>query len=57
MDSIYLANKYGTAMPYDAWGRARQAVEFVYQNWQNADAGIWEIRDAPREFLHSRLMC
>ena len=25
--------------------------------WQEADHGIWEVRDEPRHFLHSKLMC
>jgi GH15 family glucan-1,4-alpha-glucosidase len=27
------------------------------RRWREPDHGIWEIRDAPRHFLHSKLMC
>jgi GH15 family glucan-1,4-alpha-glucosidase len=57
LDSIYLSNKYGTAMSHDAWASTCGVVDYVSANWQRADAGIWEIRDTPREFTHSRLMC
>lgn len=32
-------------------------VDHVSRHWGDADEGIWEIRDKPRHFLHSRLMC
>ena len=57
LDSIYLSNKYGRAISYDGWNNVRRIVEHVCERWREADAGIWEMRDAPREFLHSRVMC
>jgi len=57
MDSIYLSNKYGHAISHDAWGGVREVIDFVCDHWQDADAGIWEMRREPQEFLHSRLMC
>lgn len=32
-------------------------VEAVARRWREPDHGIWEIRDAPREHVHSRVMC
>jgi GH15 family glucan-1,4-alpha-glucosidase len=57
LDSVYLANKYGTAVSHDRWSRLRIAIEYVVGNWESADTGIWEIRGEPRHFLHSRMMC
>ncbi|MCK8783932.1 glycoside hydrolase family 15 protein [Roseomonas sp. NAR14] len=57
LDSIYLANKYGPAIWHDEWMGVVRVVDHVCECWQEADAGIWEMRSAPREFLHSRLMC
>ena len=57
LDSVYLANKYGTAVSHDRWSRLSTAVEYVIGHWEAADAGIWEIRAEPRHFLHSRMMC
>ncbi len=33
------------------------AVEAASSRWRDDDQGIWEIRGAPRPFLHSKLMC
>jgi GH15 family glucan-1,4-alpha-glucosidase len=57
IDAFYLANKYGRAVHRAGWHALQENINFVMQNWRRPDCGIWEIRDTPREFLHSRLMC
>jgi GH15 family glucan-1,4-alpha-glucosidase len=57
LDSTYLSNKYGAAMSHAGWQHVRGIVDFVIAHWQEPDAGIWEMRSAPRHFLHSRVMC
>ncbi len=56
-DSSYLANKYGDAISHEGWQQLCDIAAYVCDHWRDADAGIWEIRDEPRAFLHSRLMC
>ncbi|WP_218143129.1 glycoside hydrolase family 15 protein [Luteibacter sp. UNC138MFCol5.1] len=57
MDSVYLSNKYGTAISHAEWEHVKRFVDHVRTHWNEPDEGIWEIRDASRHFLHSRLMC
>jgi GH15 family glucan-1,4-alpha-glucosidase len=57
MDSIYLSNKYGNPVSYAEWQDIQRILEWLGKNWQRPDAGIWEVRGKPREFLHSRVMC
>lgn len=57
LDSIYLSNKYGEAISHADWVGVCEVVNFVCENWQRPDAGIWEGREPPREHLHSQLMC
>jgi GH15 family glucan-1,4-alpha-glucosidase len=57
LDSVYLSNKYGHAISHDDWQGVRRVVDHVCQEWRSPDAGIWEMRSEPREYLHSRLMC
>jgi alpha,alpha-trehalase len=33
------------------------AADTAARRWREQDQGIWEIRGAPRDFLHSKLMC
>ncbi len=57
MDAIYLATKYGKALPYDAWKKICWLVDWVAQNWTRPDEGIWEVRGGRQQYLHSRVMC
>jgi GH15 family glucan-1,4-alpha-glucosidase len=57
MDAVYLANKYGDGIAYDGWHNIQGILDWLAQNWNRPDEGIWEVRGGSREFLHSRLMC
>ncbi|MEW5287984.1 glycoside hydrolase family 15 protein [Erwinia papayae] len=57
MDAVYLANKYGEAISHRGWMHVSKMIDYVSENWNQADAGIWEMRGEPQHFLHSRLMC
>lgn len=57
MDSIYLFNKYGEPISYDFWKKIEGQINWVSNNWEQPDEGIWEVRGGRKEFLHSRLMC
>jgi GH15 family glucan-1,4-alpha-glucosidase len=57
MDSAYLFNKYGTSIGYDSWLDLRRMVDWVCENWQRPDEGIWEVRTGRQKFVFSRLMC
>jgi GH15 family glucan-1,4-alpha-glucosidase len=57
MDSVYLFNKYGTPISYDFWIQLRYLINWVCDNWQREDEGIWETRGGQRNFVYSRLMC
>ncbi len=57
MDSVYLYNKYGTPISYDLWRQLRLLVNWVCDNWQRTDEGIWEVRGGPRHFVYSKVMC
>jgi GH15 family glucan-1,4-alpha-glucosidase len=57
LDAVYIANKRGAPSSLDAWTKLTGLVDFVCENWQQPDEGIWEFRGEKRHFLHSRLMC
>ena len=56
IDSIYLFNKYGTPISHDAWEDVRKIVDWVGENWDGVDEGIWETRGGRQKFTYSRLM-
>jgi len=57
MDSVYLYNKYGSPISYDLWTHLRQLMNYVCDNWQKVDEGIWEVRSGRQHFTYSKLMC
>jgi len=57
MDSVYLFNKYGSPIGYDAWTHLRRLVDWVCENGRQEDHGVWEVRGGRRHFVYSRLMC
>ena len=57
MDAVYLSNKYGEAISERGWRNVCSTINYLYEHWQEPDAGIWEMRGEPQHFLHSRLMC
>jgi GH15 family glucan-1,4-alpha-glucosidase len=56
IDSVYLYNKHGTPISHDAWSDLVRIVEWVCENWDQADEGIWEVRGGRQHFTYSRLM-
>ena len=56
IDSIYLYNKYGEAVSFDLWHQLVDQVNWLCDNWQQPDEGIWEMREGRQEFLYSRMM-
>ena len=57
MDAVYLYNKHGSPISYDLWTHLRTLINWVCDNWQIEDEGIWETRGSRRNFVYSRLMC
>jgi GH15 family glucan-1,4-alpha-glucosidase len=56
IDSVYLYNKHGTPISHGAWTDLARIVDWVCENWDQADEGIWEVRGGRQHFTYSRLM-
>lgn len=48
MDGIYLYNKYGKPISYDAWLAIRELTDFVCGVWKEKDMSIWVCIDCWR---------
>jgi GH15 family glucan-1,4-alpha-glucosidase len=57
LDSLYLYNKHVMPISYDVWVRIRHGLDWLCDNWQQPDEGIWEVRGGRRHFVYSKLMC
>lgn len=41
----------------EIWPLARSLADHVVRHWEEPDQGIWESRESPRQFVHSKAMC
>src|SRR3954451_22768652 len=57
MDSVYLFNKYGRPIAHDGWVELSAVTDWLCENWDQPDEGIWEVRGGRHDFTYSRLMC
>lgn len=57
LDSVYLYNKYGSAISYDFWRHLHRLLDYVCENWNRPDEGIWEVRGERQHFVYSKMMC
>jgi GH15 family glucan-1,4-alpha-glucosidase len=56
MDALYLSNKYVSPTSYDLWVKIRNRLDWICDNWQLPDAGIWEMRNRQEHFVYSKVM-
>ncbi|HET8837753.1 MAG TPA: glycoside hydrolase family 15 protein [Flavobacteriaceae bacterium] len=56
MDAVYLYNKYGEPISYDFWVNLKKQIDWLTNNWNQPDEGIWEVRGGRKMFLYSRFM-
>lgn len=57
MKALDAADKRYDPLHHDLWDMLVRVIEWVCDNWQQSDHGIWESRSGRHEFLHSRVMC
>ncbi|MCT9931823.1 glycoside hydrolase family 15 protein [Planotetraspora sp. A-T 1434] len=57
IDSIYLYDKWGQPISSDQWDQVCVLVDWVCDNWDQPDEGVWETRGGRKDFVYSRLMC
>jgi GH15 family glucan-1,4-alpha-glucosidase len=56
LDSIHLAAQAGLALPYQGWRHVRSIVDWLCDAWDGTDAGLWETRGGPKDFVYGRVM-
>jgi GH15 family glucan-1,4-alpha-glucosidase len=57
IQSAHLFGKAGGRITPDNWNFLVGLADIVATSWREPDQGIWEIRDEPRHFVHSKLNC
>jgi len=57
VEAGYLFGRAGGALSVDNAHFLSQVADLAVRAWRRPDQGIWEIRDEPRHFVHSKLNC
>jgi GH15 family glucan-1,4-alpha-glucosidase len=56
IDAVYLAERGGMPLSYTLWVKLRTILDWLAENWDQPDEGIWEVRGGRRNFTYSRIM-
>ncbi len=56
MDTLHLARAAGLAEAPHVWRIQRALLDFLCNQWQEPDEGIWEVRGPRQHFTHSKVM-
>jgi GH15 family glucan-1,4-alpha-glucosidase len=56
IDSVYIYNNHANPIAHASWMDLTRIVDWVCENWDQADEGIWEVRGGRQHFTYSRLM-
>ncbi|MFJ3876479.1 glycoside hydrolase family 15 protein [Streptomyces sp. NPDC090077] len=51
------AGPTGDLVGFDDWRRCAALLDWLCENWDRPDEGIWETRGGRKDFTYSRLMC
>ncbi|WP_267145515.1 glycoside hydrolase family 15 protein [Myxococcus dinghuensis] len=57
LEATWLYSRAGGPVTPSNWAFLSGLVEVVCRDWRRPDQGLWEIRDEPRHFVHSKLYC
>ena len=57
LEAAHLFSRVGGDITATNWSFLSGLVDIVCDRWRFPDHGIWEIRDEPRHFVHSKLNC
>jgi GH15 family glucan-1,4-alpha-glucosidase len=57
MDSLYAAEQAGVPLPYEGWTALTGVLDWLADNWDQPDEGIWETRGGRQDFTYGRVMC
>ncbi|MBK3521663.1 glycoside hydrolase family 15 protein, partial [Streptomyces sp. MBT70] len=57
IDSVYLYDKWAQPISSGQWDDLCHLVDWLCDNWDQPDEGVWETRGGRKNFLYSRLMC
>jgi GH15 family glucan-1,4-alpha-glucosidase len=56
MDSVYMGSRRGLSIGHEGWTDVCGILDWLCDNWDQAEEGIWETRGGRKHFTYGRLM-
>jgi GH15 family glucan-1,4-alpha-glucosidase len=56
IDSIYFGDQLGLEAGHGGWRRLSELLDWLVDNWNQPEEGIWETRGGRQDFTYGRLM-
>jgi GH15 family glucan-1,4-alpha-glucosidase len=56
MDSLYLGSRRGLTIGHEGWSDLSGILDWLCDNWDRPEEGIWETRGGQKDFTYGRLM-
>ncbi|HEU4946224.1 MAG TPA: glycoside hydrolase family 15 protein [Kribbella sp.] len=56
VDSLYFADRSGIQGGHEGWLRLAELLDWLVENWDQPEEGIWETRGGRQDFTYGRLM-
>ncbi len=56
IDSIYLYDKHVRPVSFSGWKNIYKHIQWISENWDRPDDGIWEVRGGQQHFVYSKVM-
>jgi pentatricopeptide repeat protein len=57
MDAILTGDDYGLPIAHSGWLALTRIIDWVADNWDQPDEGVWETRGGRKDFTYGRLQC
>lgn len=57
LQAMYETQRHDEQLTHEDWESIKKLVEYVCDVWEQKDRGIWEFREEPRHYVHSKLLC
>ena len=57
MDAIYAGTDFGLPVAHQGWLALTRVMDWVADNWDQPDEGIWETRGGRKDFTYGRFQC
>ena len=57
MDAVYEGLSHGLPVVHEGWEALSRIMDWVSDNWDQPDEGIWETRGGRKDFTYGRFQC